>query len=80
MSPTYLWKKFGDLLTVAGLPNDSRSKFHRIRKSVASHAEARGGNATAMLRHSKREVTEAYLDPTIAKQQQPSDVLFRLGD
>lgn len=75
---TYLWRKFGALLRAAGLPDDARSKFHRIRRSVASHAEAAGGNATAMLRHSKREITEAYLDPTIVKQQQPNDFLFRL--
>ena len=28
--------------------------------------------------HSKREVTNAYLDPRICKQQQPTDLLFRL--
>ncbi len=77
---TYLWREFGKLLRLAGLSSDAKSKFHRIRKTVASYAEAAGGNATAMLRHSKREVTEAYLDPRIVKQQQPADVLFRLGE
>jgi hypothetical protein len=31
-----------------------------------------------MLRHSKREITESYLDPRVTKPQQPVDVLFRL--
>jgi integrase len=78
-SHTYLWQRFGKILRLAELDDGPRSKFHRIRRSVASHAEAAGGNATAMLRHSKREITEAYLDPTIVKPQQPSDVLFRLA-
>jgi hypothetical protein len=46
---SYLWKAFGDFLKRAGLPHDGKSKFHRIRKTVASYAEAAGGNATAML-------------------------------
>ncbi len=74
-----LWGHFTRILKRAGLPTDAKSKFHRIRKTVASYAEAAGANATAMLRHSKREVTEAYLDPRIVKQQQPADVLFRLS-
>lgn len=77
-SDTYLWKKFGEILRLAGLPSDDRCKFHRIRRTVASHAEAAGANATAMLRHSKREITESYLDPRICTPQQPIDVLFRL--
>ena len=77
-SYTYLWKKFGEVLRLAELPSDFRCKFHRIRRSVASHAEAAGANATAMLRHTKREITESYLDPRICTPQQPVDVLFRL--
>lgn len=80
MSYTYLWHEFGRILKLAGLPSDCRSKFHRIRRTVASYAEAAGANATAMLRHSKREITESYLDPRITKPQQPVDVLFRLTE
>jgi integrase len=78
-SRTYLWYQLSRILKVAGLSTDAKSKFHRIRKSVASHAEAAGGNATVMLRHSKREITDAYIDPRIVKRQQPADVLFRLA-
>jgi len=76
---TYRWNELGRILRLAGLPADAKSKFHRIRKTVASYAEAAGGNATAMLRHSKREITESYLDPRICQRQQPADVLFRLA-
>jgi integrase len=79
-SPTYLWHRYGSILRRAGLPDDRMSKFHRIRKSVASHVEAAGGNATIMLRHSDRRVTEKYIDPRISKRQQPVDILFPLTE
>jgi integrase len=79
-SRTYLWYVLTRILESAGLPMDARSKFHRIRRTVASYAEAAGANATVMLRHSKREITEAYIDPKICKRQQPADVLFRLSE
>jgi integrase len=77
---SYIWRKYGQLLAAAGLPNDRKRKFHCIRKTVASHVAAAGGDATAMLRHSKREITEAYFDPRIVTRQQPVDVLFDVGD
>lgn len=40
LSPTYLWYRYAKLLKAAGLPTDARSKFHRLRRTVASHAEA----------------------------------------
>ncbi|MGE0533769.1 MAG: tyrosine-type recombinase/integrase [Pirellulales bacterium] len=76
-NPTYLWTCFNEVLCGAGLPNDRRSKFHRMRRSTASHFEAAGGNATDLLGHSMRRVTEAYLDPRIVRKQQAADVLFR---
>ncbi len=77
-SSSTLWLRFTAILRTAGLPHDAKRKFHCIRKTVTSYAEARGGNATAMLRHSKRAATEAYLDPRVVTRQQPADVLFRL--
>jgi len=74
---TYLWKKYEKILDRAGLPKDRKSKFHRIRKSVASHAEAAGGNATDILGHSERSVTLAYLDPRIVPKTHAKDYLFR---
>lgn len=75
---TYLWNRFGKVLERAGLPNNSKSKFHRIRRSVATWAEVAGANATALLDHTSRRVTEAaYLDPTILRPASAADVLFR---
>jgi integrase len=51
-----------------------------MRRSVASHYEAAGGNATELLGHSSRSVTLAYLDPRIVPQQHAVDLLFRPGD
>ena len=79
-SPNYLWLKFDKILERAGLPTDRRSKFHRIRRSVASYYEAAGGDATSLLDHSERKVTiRHYIDQRICPQKQAADVLFRLG-
>lgn len=71
-----LYDRYNAILRRAGLPTSRRDKFHRMRRSVASHYEAAGGNATELLGHSSREITKHYLDPTIVKRQHASDVLF----
>lgn len=76
---TSLWSHFTRILVRAGLPHDRKSKFHRIRRSVATHAEAAGLNATEILGHSCRRVTEGYLDPRFLDKPQAADVLFRPG-
>lgn len=76
---SYLWIKYKGILEKAGLPCDRRSKFHRMRRSVASHAAAAGMDASILLDHSDRRVTEKYIDPTIASKIQPSERLFRPG-
>ncbi len=73
-----LWTRYGRILKRAGLPNDRKSKFHRVRKSVATHLTVLGGNATEAMGHSSPAVTRAYIDPTIARTPQPADVLFRI--
>lgn len=74
-----IWPRYAELLAAAGLPTDRRSKFHRIRRTTASHAEAAGGNATELLRHASRRNTLAYLDPRILEPRQAIDVLWRPG-
>jgi integrase len=74
---TYLWNRYSLLLIAAGLPHDRHSKFHRIRRTVATYYEAAGGNATELLGHSSRSVTLAYLDPRILPPQHAADLLFR---
>ena len=74
---TYLWNRYTEVLKLAGLPTDRRSKFHRIRRSVGSYVKAAGGDPTEALRHSDSRTTRAYLDPRIVTQQQSVDYLFR---
>jgi len=76
-SPNILWARYKSILKRAGLPHDRKSMFHRMRKSVASHYAAAGGNATALLGHSDARTTRAYLDPTICPAPQAIDHLFR---
>lgn len=73
----YLWPRLKSIFGKAGLPTVPRKySFHIFRKSVASHAEAAGGDATALLGHSSRSVTLAYLDPRIAKERSAAEYLF----
>ena len=41
--------------------------------------KAAGGNASNLLGHSGRRVTEKYLDPRVVTPPQASDMLFRPG-
>lgn len=76
-----LYNRYTKILERAGLSHLHLDKFHKMRRSMASHLEAAGGNATTALGHSSRSVTIAcYLDPTIVGQESPIDRLFRLED
>lgn len=77
---TTIWYHYEKILKRAGLPHGRRDKFHRMRRSVASWFEACGGNATELLGHSTRRVTEAYLDETIIQRPSACDRLFRPWD
>lgn len=76
-SKEYVWTRYREIRRRAGLPVDRRSSFHRMRRSVASHLEAAGGDATAALGHESRRITQSYLDPMIVKPPQATDYLFR---
>jgi len=71
----YLWTAYKEVLKRAELPTDKDSGFHRMRKSVASHVDANGGDAQRALGHANRRTTEGSLDPTITKPPQPIDYL-----
>lgn len=78
LSRSSLWCHYRRLRKIAGLSLDRRSAFHRIRRSVATHAEAAGGNATELLDHSDRRLTkESYLDPRFLQGSHAVDYLFR---
>lgn len=78
-SATYIYRRLGKIMLRAGLPDSRLYKFHAIRKSVASHYEAAGGNATELLGHTSRKITRAYLDPRIVRKVAAVDLLFRPG-
>jgi integrase len=64
-SETYIYPRYKAILSRAGLSVDRRSKFHRIRRTVASAVKNRGGDATAAMDHANSRTTLAYLDPRI---------------
>jgi integrase/transcriptional regulator with XRE-family HTH domain len=80
LSPTYIYRIYGRLLDAAGLPNNRRTKFHKIRRTTASEFEAAGGNATELLDHSSRSTTKRYLDPAVLREQQPADIVPALNE
>lgn len=78
-SYTYLWGRMGVICKRAGLSDNRRSKFHRIRKTTASYYQAAGGSAQALLDHSSPAVTRRYLDPRIVAPQSASELLPKVS-
>ena len=74
---TYIFKRFGKICKQAGLPADRKSKFHRLRKTVASACMVEEIDPQFILDHTDRRTTEMYLDPRIAKQPQATGVIAR---
>lgn len=62
---TYIYRSLTKILESAGLPTDRRSKFHRIRRTVASAVAQAGGNPSDALDHASPKTTKKYLDPRI---------------
>lgn len=80
-SQATFYSRYGDILLRAGLPTDRKSKTHRMRKSVASHLQARGHDAAMALGHSTPQVTrDSYLDPSIVGKPALTSVLPSLAD
>jgi integrase len=76
-SGVYLWQAFGGILESAGLPHGRRDKFHRLRRSFATHLKAAGGNPQEALGHSTYSTTLGYLDPRMQTGPAPCELLFR---
>jgi integrase len=74
-SDTYIYRRYNAILKAAGLPTDRRSKFHRLRRTVASAVTAAGGDATAALDHASPKTTKKYLDPRIVGTVSVSKIL-----
>jgi integrase len=74
-SYTYFWTIYGRIVTQAGLPNNRRTKLHMLRRTVATLYEQAGGDATKLLGHSSRKVTEAYIDERYVQVPQACDLI-----
>ena len=74
-SQTYLYARFNKILDRAKLPRDRRSKFHRLRRTVASAVARAGGDPTAALDHASPRTTKKYLDPRIVGGVEVSQIL-----
>lgn len=80
-SETTFYSHYNGILRRAGLMHDRKSKFHKMRRSVASHLQAAGVDACAALGHSSPDVTrKSYLDPRIVAPRSVADVLFNPDD
>ena len=64
-NPTYIYTRYTQILKRANLPSDSKSKFHRLRRTVASAVKNQGGDATAAMDHASSATTKRYLDPRL---------------
>jgi integrase len=60
--PSYLYHVYKAILLRAELETDSRSMFHRMRRSHATHLKAAGGDPTASLGHQSAATTARYID------------------
>jgi integrase len=66
---TYLYRIYHKILARAELPTDRNSKFHRIRRTHATHLKAAGGDPSISLGHSNPAVTARYIDPRLLPSQ-----------
>lgn len=71
----YLWQKFGLILQEAGLQADRKSKFHRLRKTVASAHAMAGNDPQAAMDHQFRRTTERYIDPRVVPTPESFSVI-----
>lgn len=65
------------VLQPAGIPTDSKHKFHCCRKTVASEVKARKGIGTAkeILGHSSESVTLRYIDPRYEERPRVPEIV-----
>lgn len=69
---SHLWQRFKKIVSRAGLNSGRDSAFHALRRSAASHYEAAGGDAAALLDHSSRRITRRwYLDRRLTDRCTP---------
>jgi integrase len=64
-SETYIYVVYSRILKRAELTDGPTAKFHKMRRSHASHLKAAGGDPTASLGHANPAVTARYIDPRL---------------
>ena len=77
-APNHIYYHYSRILRRAGLPTDCKSKFHRMRKTVATFFAAAGGDASKLLDHQNPKTTQRYLDQRMLPETQAKDLLFRI--
>lgn len=71
--------KLGKLIEAAGLPNNSKNKFHKLRRTFATQVCSKAGEAVAqtLLGHSSLSVTRRYLDRSKLSLPKANELLER---
>lgn len=73
-----IWTRYGEILRRAGLPDTSRDKFHRLRRtSYTFVAVALGKEAATIHAAHKSDLSAHYLDTTFLPKPNPLDALPR---
>ena len=75
-----IWREFGKILKVAGLPGGRRNQFHKLRRTSATHLAAVAGIEAAEqhLGHSTHGLARStYIDPRFMPSVKAADVLPR---
>jgi integrase len=72
---SYFYNKYREIVKLAGLPTGRIYQTHCLRKTVGSAVHASGGSAQDALDHADRRTTQRYLDPRLARKEQPCDIL-----
>jgi integrase len=67
-SETYVYRRYSEILKIAGLPDSSKSKMHIFRRTCASAVKSLGGDPTLALDHSSPRTTKRYLDPRVTAE------------
>ncbi|MBI2480957.1 MAG: phage integrase SAM-like domain-containing protein [Planctomycetia bacterium] len=77
--PDKIWEDFGKILEAAELPNTSRDKFHKIRRTTATQIAVRDSveGASRQLGHSSEAMTKRYIDPRFLQSRDATEFLPR---
>ena len=75
LSRCMIYKRLKEIHRAAGLPNDRRSMFHRMRRTAATWYKFKGGDPTQLLDHADPKTTAKYIDLRICKTKSPAELM-----